>query len=176
MRNMISGMFSLRAGVRAGRLLVRLSRSGCNLRLSHLRCLIALCLKVLTVHLFRVVLRSVVRERADSAVFSTLSKGSMFVAIWRAVSGLTPRGMNPGSATPDRCAVAAVEASTALRSLFLDGWNPSRILFSQFEMARCARSLCCVSNHVRVAAPEISTWLVWSNVVPVVGGSCPLYS
>ena len=76
---------------------------------------------VLTVHVFNVVRRIVVRERADSAVLSTLPKGSICVAIWRAVEEFTPRGMKHGKATPERCEVAAVEDSADWIRLFLGG-------------------------------------------------------
>ena len=99
---MISGMCSLRAGVRTGRLAASIARNGWSLRLTHFRCRIVLRLCVLTVHVFIVVHRIVLRERIGAAVFSTLSKGSICVAIWSATYGLTPRGMNPISAVPDR--------------------------------------------------------------------------
>ena len=124
---MISGMLSLRAGVRTGRLSAILSRVGCSLRLTHFRCRVVLRLIVLTAHVFNVVRRIVVRGRADSAVLSTLSKGPLCVAIWRAVAWLTPRGINPGNATPERCEVAAVATSADWACLFLGGCNPSLI-------------------------------------------------
>ena len=86
---MISGMLSLRAGVRTGRLAATLSRSGRSARLTHFRWRILLSLCVLTVHAFIVFRRIVLRERTGSAALSALSKGPSCAAIWRAAAGLT---------------------------------------------------------------------------------------
>ena len=150
---MISGMCSLRAGVRTGRLAASIARNGWSLRLTHFRCRIVLRLCVLTVHVFIVVHRIVLRERIGAAVFSTLSKGSICVAIWRAVEGHTPREMKHGNATPERCEVAAVEAISDWICLFLDGRNPFLIRCSHSLMACCAETVCSVDTQACVAAP-----------------------
>ena len=132
MRNMISGMFNFRAGVRAGRLLVSLSRCFCRLRLTLFKCRITRCLIDLTVHVFATACRIILRTRIGNAVLSTLSNGSIRVAIWRATCGVTPSGMIPGRAVPARCVVAAVAARTACRCRCLEGWKPSSICLSHF--------------------------------------------
>ena len=131
-------MFSLRAGVFTGRLAASLTRDGSRVILTVLMCRIIRCLCVLTMRVLRIVRRIFRRDRKATTVFSTLSKGSMRAAIWRAISGLTPCGMNPGSAVPDLCEVAAVAASTDSSSLFLEGWNPLRRCSSHERIASSA--------------------------------------
>ena len=171
---MISGRLSFRAGVRTGRLAASLPRIGCSLRLAHFRWRIVLRLIVLTVHVFNVVRRIVVRERADSAVLSTLPKGSICVAIWWAVAGITPRGITPGNATPERCAVAAVDAITDWMCLFLDGCDPSIIRSSQSRMACFAETLCCIGNQACVTTPFPPPRSEGLRVFPMVGGVFPV--
>ena len=165
-------MFSLRACVRTGRLAASLSRNGRSLRLTISRCRIFRCLCVLTVRVFITVRLIESRERIVSAVFSILSKGSICLAIWRSTVGLTPRGMNPGSAAPDRWEAAAVDANTDWMCLFLGGCNPSLILSPQSAMAVSAVSACCVGNHVvSVSSPPHSRFFVLRGARRI-GGVC----
>ena len=89
-------------------------------------------------HVSMIVIRIIWGDRSATTVFRTLSNGSMRSAIWRAVSGLTPFGMNPGSAVPDLWEVAAVDASADSISLFLDGWCPLRSCSPQGGIASSA--------------------------------------
>ena len=145
-------MFSLRAGVFTGRLAASLTRDGSRVRLTVLKCRIIRCLCVLTMRVLRIVRRIIWRDRKATTVFSTLSKGSMRAAIWRAISGLTHCGMNPCSAAPDLWEVAAVAASADSISLFLEGSNPLRSCSSQERIASSAevQQGCSGSNSVVV--------------------------
>ena len=140
-------MFVLRAGVFTGRLATNLTRDGSTVRLALFRCRIIRRLGVLTVHVLLIARRIVSRERKVATVFITISNGPMRAAIWRATCGLTPRGMNPGSAVPDLCEVSAVAASADSISLFLEGWNPLRSCSSQLRMASSVDMSFCVAEH-----------------------------
>ena len=145
---MTSGMLSLRAGVRTGRLAASLSRIGCSSGLTHFRRRIVFRLIVLTVHVFNEVRRIVLRERADSAALSTLSKGSICDAIWRAAVGLTHRGVKHDKAEPERWEVATVGDNADWVCLFLGGWNPSLISPPHYSMGSSAEIFFCVGNQV----------------------------
>ena len=128
-------MFIMRAGVFTGRLPAILSRDGLSVRPARLRRRAIRRLCVETVHVLMIARRIVSRERKGDTVFSTLSKGPIRAAIWRAACGLTTFGTNPGSAVPNLGVVASVAASAESISLFLDCWSPSRICSSQLLIA-----------------------------------------
>ena len=146
-RNITSGILMLRAGARPGSLYDSLLRSGSNSRLTRFMYRIARCLCVLTVRLFRIERRIILRARNGSAAFNTIAKGPIRDAIWRAACGLTPRGMNSGNASPERCEVAAVAANTDRSCLFLDDWGPTRNCSSHSRMALSATAFPRSTNH-----------------------------
>lgn len=122
---MISGIFKSRAGDFLPRvpIIFFLCRTSVPLMFLSVRTTLRLC--VLTVCLLSIDRLVMFRTSIGITVFNTLSKGSIFEAIARAISGLTPRGMNSGNAAPDRCVVVAVVASAVCRCLFFDGWQPA---------------------------------------------------
>ena len=120
------GMFSLRAGAFSGRLDAGLTRDGSIVRLADLKRRIVRRLCVSTMNVSMVARRIVPRECKATTAPVTLSKGSIRAAIWRAISGLTPCGMNPGSDAPGLRAVAAVDTSADSISLFLEVRGPLR--------------------------------------------------
>ena len=104
----------------------------------------------MTVRLFRIERRIILRPRSGSDVFNTLSKGSIRGAIWRATCGITPRGMNSGNASPNRCEEAAVASNADWSCRFLDGWKPTRIpppLPPHAEMPLSATAISRSANH-----------------------------
>ena len=74
-KGMISGISSLRAGVRTGWIAASLPRIGLSLRAVHFSFWATLRPIVLTVHVFNVVLRIVVRERTGNSALIALSEG-----------------------------------------------------------------------------------------------------
>ena len=165
---MTRGMFSLRAGVCTGRLDAILTRDGSSVRLTVLKCRIIRCLCVLTMRVLMIVRRIVSRERKATTVRIALSKGSMRAAIRRAISGLTPRGANPGSAVPDLWEVDAVAARADSTSLFLEGWNPLRSCSSQerIDSSAEAQQGCSGGSSVAIRGSSLHPTLGFSRNSP----------
>ena len=130
---MIRGIFSEQAGALDSSLRVRVAFAGCSWRLSLRNCWMTPCRRFLT-RLGCLFGWCTIRCTSGSkARFSALSNGLMLRACSRASCGGIPLGRRAGKAAPDRCVMAAVDASTAARCRFLGGSNPDRSWVSQSD-------------------------------------------